>query len=199
MRMLLHVCCAPCLTVVLEGYRQLGYSVTGLFYNPNIHPWKERARRLDSLREYAEGAEMPLLVDEGYPLEDNLRMLLNAENRCATCFADRLGETARRAAELSFDVFATTLSVSPYQRPDLIERAGAEAVGEHGVPFSFRDYRPAFRRSVGLSRGLGLYRQPYCGCVLSERDRYLDVSSPGQGEERFYDEGEPGPEKIIRP
>lgn len=197
MRLLLHVCCAPCLTVVLQGYRDLGYDVSGLFYNPNIHPWKERERRLESLRDYASDADMELLVEEEYPLEKNLRMLLSAENRCAACFADRLGETARRAAEGGFGRFATTLTVSPYQRPDLILAAGEAAAEESGVPFSYRDYRPAFRRSVGVSRSLGLYRQPYCGCVMSERDRYLGVESPGEGEERFYEAGEPGPERII--
>ncbi|MGM0626717.1 MAG: epoxyqueuosine reductase QueH [Candidatus Fermentibacterota bacterium] len=197
MRLLLHVCCAPCLTVVLEGYRELGYDVTGLFYNPNIHPWKERQRRLDSLRSYASEVEMALLVDEAYPLEENLRMLLAAPNRCAACFAHRLDETARRAAEGGFERFATTLTVSPYQRPDLILEAGTAAAAGHGVDFSFRDYRPAFRTSVEMSRALGLYRQPYCGCVMSERDRYLGIASPGQGEERFYEAGEPGPERII--
>jgi len=197
MKLLLHVCCAPCLTVVLKGYRELGYDVTGLFYNPNIHPWKERQRRLDSLRSYASEAGMDLLVDESYPLEENLRMLLAAPNRCAACFADRLGETARRAAHGGFQRFATTLAVSPYQRPDLIVEAGSAAADEHGVDFSYRDYRPAFRRSVEMSRELGLYRQPYCGCVMSERDRYLGVASPGEGSERFYEAGEPGPERVL--
>jgi hypothetical protein len=197
MRLLLHVCCAPCLTVVLKGYRELGYDVTGLFHNPNIHPWKERQRRLDSLRSYASEVGMDLLVNEAYPLEENLRMLLAAPNRCAACFAHRLGETARRAAEGGFERFATTLTVSPYQRPDLILEAGTAAAAEHGVDFSFRDYRPAFRTSVEISRKMGLYRQPYCGCVMSERDRYLGIASPGQGEERFYEAGEPGGESIF--
>jgi len=197
MRLLLHVCCAPCLTVVLQGYRELGYDVTGLFYNPNIHPWKERQRRLESLRGYASEVEMDLLVEDAYPLEENLRMLLAAPNRCSACFADRLGETARRAAEGGFERFATTLTVSPYQRPDLILEAGRAAAVEQGVDFSYRDYRPAFRTSVDMSRELGLYRQPYCGCVMSERDRYLGTASPGQGEERFYEAAEPGPERII--
>ncbi len=181
----------------MEGYRELGYAVTGLFYNPNIHPWKERERRIDSLRGYARDRDMELLVDEDYPLEENLRTLLDASNRCAACFADRLGETARRAADGGFDRFATTLTVSPYQRPDLIIGAGTAAADEHGVPFSYRDYRPAFRASVEMSRELDLYRQPYCGCVMSERDRYLGIASPGQGEERFYEAGDPGPERII--
>jgi hypothetical protein len=183
--------------VVLEGYRELGYDVTGLFCNPNIHPWKERERRLESLREYASRAGMELLVDGAYPLEENLRMLLSAENRCSACFADRLEETARRAAEGGFRRFATTLTVSPYQRPDLILAAGETAARKSGVAFSYRDYRPAFRRSVGISRSLGLYRQPYCGCVMSERDRYLGIASPGEGGERFYEAGSPGPERVI--
>lgn len=196
-RLLLHVCCAPCLTVVLEGYRDLGYEVEGLFYNPNIHPWRERERRLESLEDYSARMDMPLSVDYDYPLEENLRMLLEADNRCLACFRDRLGSTAALAAEKGIDRFSTTLSVSPYQSPELLIMAGREAARDHGVSFVYRDYRPLYARSAGISRKEELYRQPYCGCVLSERDRYLKIESPGRGGKPPPEEGGAGPEIIY--
>ncbi|MBD3370539.1 hypothetical protein GF402_09280 [Candidatus Fermentibacteria bacterium] len=196
-RLLLHVCCAPCLTVVLEGYRDLGYEVEGLFYNPNIHPWRERERRLESLEGYSARMDMPLSVDDDYPLEENLRMLLEADNRCLACFRDRLGRTAALASEKGIDLFSTTLSVSPYQSPELLIRAGREAARDHGVSFVYRDYRPLYARSARTSRENELYRQPYCGCVLSERDRYLKLGSPGRSGQPPPEEGGAGPEVLY--
>lgn len=171
--LLLHTCCAPCLTVVHRSLTEEGFNVTSFFYNPNIHPWKERERRLSALERYSADMGIPLVVDGAYPLEENLRMLLEAENRCAACFSDRLEATAGRASEMGIGHFSTTLSVSPYQDQDLIRRTGARAQQLHGGSFIYRDYRELYRESVELSREAGLYRQPYCGCVLSERDRYL--------------------------
>jgi predicted adenine nucleotide alpha hydrolase (AANH) superfamily ATPase len=171
--LLLHVCCGPCMTVVHETLSGEGFTVTGYFYNPNIHPWKERERRLTALSEYASDRGIPLDVDNGYPLEENLRMLLDAENRCSACFQDRLSATAARASQLGIPGFSTTLSVSPYQDQALIRLAGSAAGELHGVEFVYRDFRDLYRESVRLSREAGMYRQPYCGCVFSERDRYL--------------------------
>lgn len=146
--------------------------MTSFFYNPNIHPWKERERRLSALEQYSADEGIRLEADTAYPLEENLRMLLDAGNRCQACFADRLEATAGKASEMGMDHFSTTLSVSPYQDQDLIMQAGARAAELHGVQFIYRDFRDLYRESVRLSRQAGLYRQPYCGCILSERDRY---------------------------
>ncbi|MFO8183404.1 MAG: epoxyqueuosine reductase QueH [Candidatus Aegiribacteria sp.] len=177
--LLLHACCGPCMTVVHRELAGEGFRVTGYFYNPNIHPWKERERRLTALSDYAEERGIPLEVEVDYPLEENLRMLLAAENRCSACFHDRLSATARRASEMGIERFSTTLSVSPYQDQELIRKAGARAEEEWGVRFEFRDFRDGYRESISLSREAGMYRQPYCGCVFSERDRYLEIRSPG--------------------
>jgi epoxyqueuosine reductase len=171
-RLLIHACCGPCLTVVQRELRSEGFEPLIYFYNPNIHPWKERQRRLETLRDYAGEIELPLVVDEEYPLEENLAMLLEAENRCLACFADRLSETARKASEMGIPSFATTLTVSPYQDQDSILEAGRKAQEESGIEFIFRDYRDLYRESVSISREAGMYRQPYCGCIFSERDRY---------------------------
>jgi len=168
------------MTVVCEQLQMDGFGITAFFYNPNIHPWKERERRLQALTEYADSKKIPLEIDEEYPLEENVRMLLNADNRCYACFENRLSATAARAAELGIENFSTTLSVSPYQNQSFIMEAGSAASRESGVRFIYRDFREFYKESIRISREAEMYRQPYCGCVFSERDRYLKLKSPGQ-------------------
>jgi predicted adenine nucleotide alpha hydrolase (AANH) superfamily ATPase len=179
-KILLHICCAPCATAVVENLRSGGYDITGYFYNPSVHPWKEFMRRMDTLREWAVTVDLPVLCNEEYPLEDNIRMLLDAHNRCFACFSDRMSRTALLASELGIELFTSTLAVSPYQNQNLLTQAGKAASAVHGVRYLSRDFRTSYRRSVELSRELHMYRQSYCGCVFSERDRYLKVKSPGQ-------------------
>jgi predicted adenine nucleotide alpha hydrolase (AANH) superfamily ATPase len=170
--LLLHVCCAPCSTVVQESFREEGWAVTAFFHNPNIHPWSEWKRRLDAVTAYTGQMEIPLESDLSYPLEENLKLLLGAALRCRACFAERLRATAVKAAALGIGNFSTTLSVSPYQDQELIAATGESAAAATGTVFVYRDFRNRYQESVRLSRELGLYRQPYCGCVMSERDRY---------------------------
>ncbi len=115
------------MTVVCEQLQREGFVITAFFYNPNIHPWKERERRLKALSEYADSKDIRLEIDEEYPLEENIRMLLDAENRCYSCFLDRLSATADKARELGIENFSTTLSVSPYQNQSFIMEAGNAA------------------------------------------------------------------------
>lgn len=168
------------MTVVCEQLQKEGFEVTAFFYNPNIHPWKERERRLEALTVYANSKDIPLEIDEEYPLEGNIRMLLDAENRCYACFADRLSATADKAAELGIQNFSTTLSVSPYQNQSFIIEAGEAAEKKSSVRFIYRDFREFYKESIRISREVEMYRQPYCGCIFSERDRYLRLKSPGQ-------------------
>lgn len=175
--LLLHACCAPCATVTVEEYDSAGHEPTLYFHNPNIHPYREFLRRMQTFEEWASTQGIPFVADTGYPLEENVSLLLSGTPRCALCFAERLSATARLAAAKGFKAFGTTLSVSPYQDQDLIVRAGREAGLRHGVDFIYIDCRPRYRDSVNISRALGLYRQPYCGCVFSERDRYRQEAS----------------------
>jgi len=168
------------MTVVCEQLQREGFAITAFFYNPNIHPWKERERRLGALTAYAASKNIPLEIDEEYPLEKNIRMLLDAENRCYACFQDRLSATADKATELGIGYFSTTLSVSPYQNQTFIMEAGNEAEKKSGVRFIYRDFRELYKESIRISREAEMYRQPYCGCIFSERDRYLKLKSPGQ-------------------
>jgi len=183
--LLLHACCAPCATVTVEEYAAAGHQPTLYFHNPNVHPYMEFQRRLRTLEDWAALQGIPLITDPDYPLEENVALLLSQNPRCAACFAERLTAAARLAARQGFSAFGTTLSVSPYQDQELIRRAGMEAGNAYGVDFVYIDCRPRYRDSVNLSRSLGLYRQPYCGCVFSERDRYC--SRPGITEPKGID------------
>lgn len=180
---LLHVCCAPCMTVTEPSLRDEGCSVTAFFYNPNIHPYREWKQRLDALKGWIGSTGTELVAEEEYPLEENVRMLLAAPSRCEACLGDRLGRTAAAACAGGFDAFSTTLMLSPYTDHDLLRRIGAEASRRTEIEFIYRDLRSEYSRSVAVSRSLGLYRQSYCGCVFSERDRFekRGAGSPREG------------------
>jgi epoxyqueuosine reductase len=173
MDLLLHMCCGPCSTYSSKRFRELGFTLTGYFDNPNIHPYQEFQRRLETLEQFCMLEAIPLHVSKQYNLESYLREIMaELENRCGQCYRIRLEATARKAAEQGISHFSTTLAVSPYQNHDLLQAEGLKAGQKYGVSFVYEDLRPGFRESAEMSRALGLYRQPYCGCIFSEKERY---------------------------
>ncbi len=173
MKVLLHMCCGPCAVYPAEVL-SIEHDVTGLFYNPNIHPYTEYKKRLETAQTYAEKAGIRLIVIDDYKLDEFLRNAAFRESqRCMMCYADRLERTASAAKKGQFDAFTTTLLVSPFQKHDLIRRIGEDAGKKYGVPFLYKDFREGFKEGVEKSKQLELYRQPYCGCIYSERDRYI--------------------------
>lgn len=190
MKLLLHICCGPCATYPHRLLTERGVEMTGFFYNPNIHPYTEYRRRLDTLKEFGEKVGLPIIIKDSYDLEEYLRGVIFREGeRCRFCYWMRLSEAARVAKHGKFEAFTTTLLVSPFQRHELIREIGAEVGRAHGVDFYYEDFRPGFKEGVRLSKELGLYRQQYCGCIYSERDRYLGSGKKGPhaGEERGID------------
>jgi predicted adenine nucleotide alpha hydrolase (AANH) superfamily ATPase len=180
MRMLLHLCCGPCACFPVKHLREQGHELVGYFYNPNIHPYKEFVRRLETSREFAGKVGLDLVVDPAYNLEDYLaRALAAGDERCRSCYGLRLRQAARYAAGHGFDCFTTTLLVSPYQRHETIREVAEETAAAEGVPFCYTDFRPGWQEGVKTSRDLELYRQPYCGCIFSERDRYYKPEKEG--------------------
>lgn len=116
---------------------------------------------------------MPLLARRDYQLELYLeKVMQDPGNRCRSCYRIRLDEAARAAAELGVPCFSTTLTISPYQNHDLLQKEGEEAAKRYGVNFIYEDMRPGFRESAEMTKEMGLYRQPYCGCIFSEKARY---------------------------
>jgi predicted adenine nucleotide alpha hydrolase (AANH) superfamily ATPase len=172
---LLHVCCGPCGTVTIDHWRDEGLEPVGFFFNPNIHPLLEFRRRLEGARDLARAKGVSLVEDLTYDPTLWFRRVAGENERCAACIAWRLERSAEEACRLGYSAFSTSLSISPYQDHSAIERAGLQAAAEHGVTFIYEDLRPLYRLSRDQSRRLGLYRQQYCGCVLSEWERYREL------------------------
>lgn len=152
-----------------------GTQPTLYFYNPNIHPYQEYQRRLEGLRQLAEIRGLPVIVEPGYELEEFLGQIAANPQlgiRCETCYRVRLTKTAQKAKELGFDAFCTTLLISPYQNRDLLCKIGNELAKKYQLTFIDEDFRPGFRQSQAMAKEYGLYRQGYCGCIYSEKDRY---------------------------
>ena len=182
MKLLLHACCGPCACYPTKMLKSQDVDFTLLYYNPNIHPYKEFKRRLSALRELAEKQDYRLIIDKTYPLEECVKgMLKEPVVRCAFCYRMRLRYTAKYAADHGFTAFSTTLLYSPYQKHELIVQTAKAAEEEFGVEFYYQDWRPYYQEGVDISLTLGLYRQPYCGCVFSERDRYMEWKKPKHG------------------
>jgi predicted adenine nucleotide alpha hydrolase (AANH) superfamily ATPase len=173
MRILLHSCCAPCLAHPLDDLRSQGHEVTAFFFNPNIQPYSEFLRRLDAFKVYTRSNNVPVLEDEN-PMDmmEWLREIAFRESqRCRICFNIRIERSAHLALTNGFDAFSTTLLYSRFQKHDLLKET-CEAVSEKfEIPFLYKDWRKGWKEGVKKYRALGLYRQKYCGCVYSEKER----------------------------
>lgn len=182
MKLLLHICCGPCSIYPIRILREDGNQLHGYFYRSNIHPYTECLKRLDTLTVYARQSDLPLIVDDAYDLEAFLRNVAFRESeRCRICYYQRLKTTALIAKRGKFDSFSTTLLYSKFQKHDLIRTVG-DAVGrEVGVPFHYQDFRVGWKEGVTVSKQLGMYRQQYCGCIYSEKERYVGRNSATNG------------------
>jgi len=145
----------------------------GVFYNPNIHPYQEYQKRLQTLNDYAAMAFLNVIWSENYPIEEFIRNTAFKENgRCAYCLLDRLRHTAQLAVEEKYEGFTTTLLYSRYQKHDLIREIGENLSRELQIFFYYDDFRVGWSEGVKISKQLGLYRQNYCGCIYSEKERF---------------------------
>ena len=179
-KLLLHACCAPCSSYVLE-YLTAFFDITVRFYNPNIGEEAEYRHRAEELRRlidamphtnpvaYTEGTYEP---DAFYAMAKGLEAVPEGGARCFKCYEMRLREAAFYAKENEFDYFTTTLSISPLKNAQKLNEIGKRLSEEYGVPYLFSDFkkRNGYKRSIELSAVYGLYRQNYCGCRFSKRD-----------------------------
>ncbi|MBC7263770.1 MAG: epoxyqueuosine reductase QueH [Chloroflexi bacterium] len=182
-RLLLHICCGPCSTYTIKRLRELGFDVTGYWYNPNVHPYTEHERRRSCLEEYAATVGLPMIWEPDYDMPAYFRAVAGHEKfgeRCARCYDLRLRATARTASERGFGVITTTLLISPYQDQQLIVAVGEEAAAEFGVDFFFENFRRGWSERGRLAKEHNLYRQAYCGCIFSEWERYDQNASTRQ-------------------
>ena len=173
MKILLHICCGPCSIYPLSVLRDDRVDVMGFFYRDNIHPYTECLKRQETLTDYAQEMDLKLIVPDTYDLEGFLRNVAFREaDRCTYCYHARLQATAHLAKRGKFDAFSSTLLYSKFQNHDMIRKVG-ESVGKAmGVPFHYQDFRIGWKEGIRISKELGMYRQSYCGCIYSEKDRY---------------------------
>ena len=180
-RLLLHCCCAPCSSYVLERLNSI-FEIAVFFYNPNIYPTAEFEKRVEEQRRLV--AELPHeghieVIRGDYDPDVFLRMCRGHEEdpeggeRCTRCFRLRLSETAKLAGMRGDDYFTTTLSISPLKDAQRLNAIGSECARTYGVPYLFSDFKKknGYKRSCELSAQYGLYRQDYCGCIFSQRNR----------------------------
>ncbi len=174
MKILLHICCAPCSIYPVKTLRNDGYNVMGFFYRHNIHPYAECLKRQESLEYYANIINLKVIYQEGYDLEGFIQNTVFREsNRCLYCYYDRLRSTALTAKHGKFDCFSSTLLYSKFQKHNMIESIG-ESIGKSvGIPFYYQDFRSGWKEGIKESKRLELYRQQYCGCIYSEKERYF--------------------------
>ena len=177
-KLLLHACCAPCSSYVLE-YLTEYFDIAVFYYNPNISPFSEYEKRISELKRLMR--EMPLpgktdIIDGKYDPESfigisgGLEGLPEGGERCFRCYRLRMEEAAKTALEEGFDYFTTTLSISPHKNAEKINEIGQELEQKYGVKYLYADFKKkdGYKRSIQLSHEYGLYRQSYCGCIYSK-------------------------------
>ena len=175
MKLLMHTCCAPCSVYCIDSLRDEGIEPTVYWFNPNIHPYTEYKARRDCLKDYTNSINVEAIFEDDYGLDKFCKNVVDSlETRCQDyCYPVRLEQTAKYAKEHGFDTITTTLLVSPYQKHDVIKKLGEVIAKKYGLDFLYRDFRVGFKVGQAKARELGLYIQKYCGCIFSERGRYL--------------------------
>ena len=171
---LLHACCGPCSLMPLLRLKEEGWEPTLFWFNPNIHPEDEWRKRRAALREVAAKFGVPL-IEEGEALSPaewvrGLGGVTEFGKRCALCYRPRMARTAELAAEQGFSAFTSTLLYSKYQNHESIIAEAEQAAARFGSSFLYRDFRPFWWDGINLSKELGIYRQKWCGCILSMKE-----------------------------
>ncbi|MFA6466643.1 MAG: epoxyqueuosine reductase QueH [Patescibacteria group bacterium] len=174
-RLLLHSCCAPCSIYVLEQLAK-DYQLSIFFYDPNIHPRKEYNLRRDEMQKYAKKIainfeEGPYNTAEWFTKTKGLEAEPEKGQRCEVCFDIRLGQTAKKAKEENYDLWATVMSISPHKDVSQINCVANKLVKEYGVKFLEADWKKnnGFKIASEMSKKEGFYRQDYCGCLYSKK------------------------------
>ena len=169
----MHLCCGPCTAYPLSVLQAEGVAVKGLFYNPNIHPFKEFQKRLATLEELSKNMGLTVDYEREYGLQEYLReIVFHEEERCGICYEMRLSVAVKKAQEIGADAFTTTLLYSRYQKHNLIREIGERLAKKQAIPFYYQDFRVGWQQGIEMAKEMGLYRQPYCGCIYSEQERY---------------------------
>lgn len=173
MKLLLHICCGPCSIYPLTQLQGKGIEVSGYFYNPNIHPYREFKQRIQGVKQFAEISHLEIEIESRYGLTEYLReVVFHEQQRCPLCYAMRLESVARQARERGDDAFSTTLLYSKYQDHECIRKIGETMARKYQIDFYYQDFRTGWQEGIEKSIEMDLYRQAYCGCIYSEQERY---------------------------
>jgi epoxyqueuosine reductase len=171
-KLLLHSCCGPCFLGTFEGLKDKDFEITNYFYNPNIQPGEEWEERKENLRLAAQGKSKELIIEDYHP-EEHAAIIKGEESdfpkRCLDCYRLRLDKTAQYASGNGYDLFSTTLLVSPYQQHEVLKNIGQELADKYGVEFYYQDFRNFYRVGQAKAKEGDLYRQKYCGCLYSKK------------------------------
>ena len=180
LKLLLHSCCAPCSSTVIELLKEY-FQITVFYYNPNITEDEEYHKRYEEMLEYIEKRKYEISVEEGKynPKEDFFEKIKGLENkkeggeRCYKCYHLRMKETAEKAKAEGYDYFTTALSISPMKNSAWINEIGENLETEYGVKYLYGDFKKKGRyvESIQISKDYNLYRQDYCGCIFSKLER----------------------------
>lgn len=170
MSILLHTCCGPCLAHNINRFKDYG-NVIPFWFNPNIHPYREYKKRLESFKSITLSEKV--IIDDTYDLDMFFEAVECGDNRCYGCYEMRLKKTAEVARKHELEKFSTTMLSSPHQDHELIVQIGEELSSKYDVEFLYLDLRKDYYKSKNEARKLGLYLQSYCGCIWSEEERYV--------------------------
>ncbi|MBF0225537.1 MAG: epoxyqueuosine reductase QueH [Desulfobacterales bacterium] len=175
MKILLHICCAPCSIFPIKILRSENFDIMGFFFKSNIHPYTECLQRQKTLEEYSNIINLKVIYQNEYDIGGFIQNVVFRETkRCYFCYNDRLKKTAEIALKGKFDYFSSTLLYSKFQKHDLIKEIGDSIGKKIGIPFYYYDFRDGWKEGIEESKKLGLYRQQYCGCIYSEKERYFN-------------------------
>lgn len=177
-RLLLHSCCAPCSSYVIT-YLYDYFDITILYYNPNIHPYEEYKKRKDEQIRLISNFKGVKIIDCDYDNDIYNEVIKGLENepergsRCTKCFYLRLNKTGEIAKKNNFEYFGTTLTVSPYKNAKLLNEIGEDISKKYDIKWLYSDFKKndGYKKSIELSKKYDLYRQDYCGCIYSRRDK----------------------------
>lgn len=179
--LLLHSCCAPCSSYVIE-YLSDYFNITIFYYNPNIYPEKEYVKRVEEEKNFISTfrtkykvnfIEGKYDIDKFYSIAKGFENESEGGERCFRCYELRLRQSAAVAKDKGYDYFTTTLSISPYKNAQKLNEIGERVGIEYDVQYLYSDFKKknGYKRSIELSRKYNLYRQDYCGCIFSQRER----------------------------
>lgn len=173
-RILLHSCCGPCTLYPLQKLRDDGWLVHAFFFNPFIQPYQEFVKRLETFQWVAAKKSFPTIVRKNYDPEGFFRQVVFREShRCRFCYSVRLDAAARLARKSKMDAFTTTLLFSKHQKHELIRSLAEETAIRNEIPFHYEDFRLGWKEGQSQARAMEIYRQQYCGCIYSEKERFF--------------------------